>query len=510
MTNVWDRAAGVATCRILENFGDALTTAGAYTLATGVGVKPGLVKIGLGSLSYLAAGALCSESEAGPSDPYPAVEGCQSVSPGGYGTLQWKEDSFKDWVDFSQQTNFTDVTEIIKTETIGPGQDGRWIAYVEWKRLGGGSSSTTDARYDTFNAAARAKWRIRVTHGECANTGDGPTPLPDGSQEPFDWVDEVTNCLYEIALEGFVRNTEDDNAVPVFRMQSKETQQRDNGGGRIGACNFSPQLILGGPGGPGQPPVQPIPVPPDPPGPNADGEPWWVSALRGAIQGATAAVVNKALGEYFATKYPEGTREIYAACDYKENGDPETFSITFPEEPYQERVLTALNAIVDFQQQILLWKTPTCSTSNKPDLFLHWRSITFESDDYTETGNRRLTKRLRYRGSSPGDVVQLAEHWRDFEWDTGGVIVYHKGSPVGTPQVWAASIDEGQRVLRHAFGEAGIDPDQVGEWGTSSSDNPRYGVSRRVKLKVVDGCWMATARQGPSGWPEAAVCPPSP
>jgi hypothetical protein len=150
-----------------------------------------------------------------------------------------------------------------------------------------------------------------------------------------------------------------------------------------------------------------------------------------------------------------------------------------------------------------------CACPEKPELAKHWRSIRFESNEPSPNGKSRLRKLFRYRGHSAGIVDDLADHWKDFRWTTGPVCVYHKGSPLGTPQVWAATPDEGQRVIRHAGREAGIDPDQVGEWGISSSDNPRYGVSLEVSLLVVDGCWSATARPGPSGYPEAAPVFPS-
>ena len=140
----------------------------------------------------------------------------------------------------------------------------------------------------------------------------------------------------------------------------------------------------------------------------------------------------------------------------------------------------------------------------------HWRSIRFESDEQTPRGNRRLSKLFRYRGISPGVVDAVADHWKDFRWTTGPVCVQHKGSPLGTPQVWAASVAEGQRVIRHAGGEAGIDPDKTGEWRVSGSDNSRYGVSLEVGLFCVDGCWSATSRPGPDGYPEAAVVFPDP
>ncbi len=73
----------------------------------------------------------------------------------------------------------------------------------------------------------------------------------------------------------------------------------------------------------------------------------------------------------------------------------------------------------------------------------------------------------------------IVDHWKDFTFESGPVVVGHVGSSWGNPQVWASSEEEGKRVIRHAGGEAGIDPDQTGEWKIGSSDSARYGVSTR-------------------------------
>ena len=152
----------------------------------------------------------------------------------------------------------------------------------------------------------------------------------------------------------------------------------------------------------------------------------------------------------------------------------------------------------------LLEQLRECACPEKAELARHWRSIRFDSETYTPRGNRRLNKLFRYRGINPGVVDAVADHWKDFRWTTGPVCVFHEGSPLGSPQVWAVTVDEGKRVIRHAGREAGIDPDQVGEWRVGGSDNPRYGVSLEVSLTCVDGCWSATTRKGSDGWPEAA------
>ena len=351
---------------------------------------------------------------------------------------------------------------------------------------------------------------IIPANGSVCRTQFPPAPPP--KPDTHTYTDPETGCTLNVDFLGFAQEP-GDLVSPIFTVEPASQERTD--GGVIGGCNFSPVIVYGGPGGPGGGggsgggggPIigpKPDPLPPDTPD-----KPWWKDWVDSIVKGAAAGLTEEIIENLLNPSYEAASYELIAACDRDENGELEKYVYEFPKQSYQDRLMAWQFALAEMQQADVSWATRTCS--GKPaDLFLHWRSITFESDDYTETGNSRLVKRLRYRGSSPGDVIQLREHWKDFEWDTGGVVVYHSGSPVGTPQVWAASVDEGKRVLRHAFGEAGIDPDQVGEWGTSSSDNPRYGVSRRVKLKTIDGCWMATARSGPSGWPEAAICSPDP
>ena len=112
---------------------------------------------------------------------------------------------------------------------------------------------------------------------------------------------------------------------------------------------------------------------------------------------------------------------------------------------------------------------------------------------------KRLRKLLRYRSESSRNLGQLSAYWQDFTWTEGEVCVIHKGAWWGTPQVWAASPEEGKRVIRAAGAEAGINPDQTGQWATSSSDSPRYGMSGTMRLEEANGLRWVTRREGPDG-----------
>jgi len=168
---------------------------------------------------------------------------------------------------------------------------------------------------------------------------------------------------------------------------------------------------------------------------------------------------------------------------------------------------TAMLSRIDSMQYLLQahlgYKTPTCKS--RPELKGDWRTISFISDEKSPYGKSRIRKRLRYRSESGTELSGLIDYWAAFVWQAGPVCVQHSGSSVGTPQVWAASADEGKRVLRHAFGETGIDPDQVGQWTISGSNNPRYGVSGTMRVNKTGGFYWITERLGSDGRPEVGL-----
>ena len=151
-----------------------------------------------------------------------------------------------------------------------------------------------------------------------------------------------------------------------------------------------------------------------------------------------------------------------------------------------------------------LEKLKECACPENPVQEGDYRTISFRSDETSPYGKSRLRKRFKYRSQSGLDLGAVVDHWRDFTWQAGPITVSHFGSALGAPQVWAASIDEGKRVIRHAGGEAGIDPDQVGKWGIGGSDNARYGVSDTMRVDTTGGYYWITARDGSNGRPIVA------
>lgn len=108
-----------------------------------------------------------------------------------------------------------------------------------------------------------------------------------------------------------------------------------------------------------------------------------------------------------------------------------------------------------------------------------------------------LQKRLSYRlpddgQSGYGNVDSMASHWNGFEWRCGPVVVKWLSDSFPQVQVWAASEEEGKRVVRHALAHMDA-PEEAGEWQVSVCSSNRYGRIATVRATIV------TARNGPSG-----------
>jgi hypothetical protein len=191
-----------------------------------------------------------------------------------------------------------------------------------------------------------------------------------------------------------------------------------------------------------------------------------------------------------------------APCDKNASGDPLEWEKTLEAQAGLPAISARLEALSEQVSQALTWKTPICN--EKPELVGEWRTISFRSDSTSPYGNARLRKRFRYRSTSGLGLGEIVDHWKDFTFESGPVIVCHSGSSWGTPQVWAATADEGKRVIRHAAGEAGIDPDQVGRWTISGSDSARYGVSDTMRVDTRKGYYWITSRDGSDNRPMVA------
>ena len=495
-----DDAASYAICRLLDEGGGALTNAAALSLATGNFQAAGGLT-GAAGIAYMAERWNCQWDPDKPGFPTEGggPSGCQEASGGGVFLEEWSP-RLNQWVpEAGPHRSFDSFTQ---TSCDGEETSDGIATYTDiaFTRLDGTKGVINSIVYgDSCGDLSRLRGRV-ADDGECTKDFEGGPKLPIDNIPSYQYTDESSNCTINVETVGFTTSA-GGGVDPVFKMSpsSPDGDTRNTGcaGGRTGGCCFSPVLYHqpGGPCGPCGP------RPPFPPDKDNDDD-WWHDVLKQATGVAIGNLVASALKTFFEAQLAPASFTLIAPCDKDEQKNPLEVKYALPIQNYQSRVLSQQAVIMEILQQHLNWKTPICFEKNESGRY--FRSISFESEAYSPNSNARINKRFRYRSESPGDVRQLATHWALFEWNTGPVVVKHSGSPLGSPQVWASSVDEGKRVIQHAGAEAGIDPDQVGEWSIGGSDNSRYGVYATVKLKRVDGCWAATARQGPDGWPEAA------
>lgn len=493
MSSLLQRAADATACAMLNDIGSAGTQLAVWTMWA---PKAALVPLTVGALGYMANNLLCQDMDGPPGPGDPELKGCVKGQPGvGYQVRHRSAAGIEG-----------SCMQPIANEIVGLGAmtnfNGKWGRQVEFIHYDTGETMTYRACVaDTEEEARDAEYWLAVPEGDCAKEEDpdGPgDPNPPGG--PYDYTDPETNCNYTLKLEGFVQQYENGPAQPVWNIRSSDTARAD--GGRMGGCNLSPTIYIGGDGGgdggPNGPPQFPVPpeIPPDGP----DGVPWWLPPLLGATTGALLNQIGRLLNDTFNYPMQPGVFEFVAPCNYTSEGANEIRQWAFGKEPLITRLHSHQVAMMEMLQQHLDWKTPTCGDVPRTPVEGQWVTTRWESIEKMAHSGRRLRKLFRYRTKSTRDLGQLSAYWANFSWRAGPVCVRHTEAWWGDPQVWAESAEEGKRVIRHAATEAGIDPDQVGRWAVSSSRSPRYGMSGTMRAKVYEGFPWIASREGPS-WP---------
>ena len=476
---------------MLNDIGSAGTQLGVWTMWN---PKVALVPLAVGGLSYLANRLLCAPQNfdpAGGNDE--RIDGCRKGPDGmGYNIEYTREDGT--WGNASPAR----YSEIIQVKDL-VFWNGGWGYALDVLHLDGNVMNFRFPVSPIQEVAARTKYRLNVPEGMCQVESDPDAPVdPTPTLPPYEWTDPETNCNYNVKFEGFAQITPGGEARPVWTISGGEETTRA-GGGVIGGCNLSPTIYVQGGegGGGGDGPIPPIPVPPNPPLPDGDGVPWWVPAIAGAAGGALLNQILEAIQDIGSPSFNQGSFTLTAPCDVDENGDPQTRTWEFLEGSFEERMNAHQVALMEIMQQHLNWKTPTC-TSEKPPLEGEWVTTRWESTEVMPHSGHRLRKQFRYRSKSSLDLAQRSAYWENFQWQSGDFVVRHEGAWWGNPQVWASSEEEGKRVIRFAAGEAGLDPDQVGEWKVSRSSSPRYGMSGTMKIQLYKGFPWISSRGGAS------------
>ena len=489
-TEKLDRAAGAATCAALTIGGGALISAGAVGIGAG---GAGLVPLAVGSLAMMAAAYGCGWDPDGPG-PEPEGPPQQLCYKGGSNfTIRLLTDGvFKG----GSTPELSEITGVAydSTEDCQTGGSRRFYT-ISWKDTAGNPGST-GLQYGGPCGGSSYTW-TQVWEGDstCLDPGPPPTsPIP-----PYDYTDPEDGCKLTVNLKGF---TDDGTGAvnPVFKIEPSAEQLRADGG-VIGGCNFSPVIYTGGPPG-GGPPPQFRPWNPDWDEPTPDGTPPWLDLVNDLIGGLIGNAIYDALNSLVPETLPPANYKLIAPCDEFEPGVPLQIEVAIPELPTYPALATRIDALIPLLQGQKDFKQPICPPVKPEGEF---RTIGFISQDYSPNGRNYLRKRLRYRSVSGLGLDAVIDHWKDFRFDAGPVIVKHRGATWGTVAVWAASSNEGKRVIRHAAGEAGIDADQVGRWEVSGSSSTRLGMPGKMKVNESGGYYWITARDDSNGRPLVGV-----
>jgi hypothetical protein len=113
-------------------------------------------------------------------------------------------------------------------------------------------------------------------------------------------------------------------------------------------------------------------------------------------------------------------------------------------------------------------------------------------------------KRFSYADRVGRTQEEHVEHWRGFVFDAGPYIVIAKGI-WGECKCWAASHEEGQRLIRHGLYFGGFNPDDSsqGSWEFKMAKG-RLGQPGLYRVNETRYGMMVSKRQGPNGAPDAS------
>lgn len=484
-----DRAAGAAVCNWLGPGGG--TSALMPFVVAGLMTPGGQVPAAAAGLGLLALNIGCAFDPNGIADGnQPYLTGCSKVS-SGYLFLVGVRPA-------GQGGNFEFVTgtywvEILSVERIG----GRWE--ISYRDTGGRLLK----HYASFEFTS---FTTRLAPGAvCAGDGSGgigPAPhLP-----PYRYDGGDAECDMDVEFQAWLQES-DGTVRPVLKISAASPAARASGG-VISGCNFAPVLYVGGGGGGGDKPPWWTPFLPGPDGPN--GEPWWWRLLKGigdaALEFAVAAVLQKTLDAFFAEKLPGTVYRLTGVCETNAQGEPIDVARekVIPELPILEGIAARLDALPTLTQGLKDLKQPTCPAPLHAPYDGPSITVRFLSTENTPDGGRPLRKDFSYRDRLRSPLEDHAAHWLNFTWASGPWIVFSTGMPWGKPRVWAASPQEGERVLRHAAAIAGVDLDSPAHQFVSRetfNNRHRYSFNMRLRRDANGRPWVTT-RDDADGFPE--------
>lgn len=482
-----DDAAKQVTCNLLKNEG---INAGLWATTGAAIATPEPASSVAGAVAGLGLIALqngCEYDPNGGTESAPISDGCTRIAEGGWG------------ITYRRRPNGTQermsATKITSFSTSGLYQFNNQTVFDIYQTLYPDNTPQTLPRIIYQEGYV---WNMQPDgDATCESSTPGIRPNPPGQLV----TGATTNCTFNVEFQSWWTGPEG-VVEPVYKISSANQLRSEEE--VIGGCNFNPIILVGGSGGGrigGGPPAV-GPWNPDWDFPLPDGQTPFGDFVRDLLGGLIGNVLYDQLSNLFEKPWSGVEYRLDPSCP-SSGSDPELpVVIEVPALKGQDAILTRIDALVPLLQAQKDLKQPICR--DKPKLEGEWRTISFRSEETSPFGSGRLRKRFRYRSVSGIGLEELVDYWAAFSFDAGPVCVSHNGATWGNPQVWAASADEGKRVIRHAAGEAGIDPDQVGQWQISGSRNPRFGVSGTMKVDTTGGYYWITARLGSSERPIVA------
>ena len=476
----WNRVGEQATCQMLEASGGT-----AAAIAAGSAITGQIWGVVGGGVGLLAATAVSNYIGCGdpPNPNVPnngAYSGCWKVA--GNGCMDVNAvDVDGDRFQFVQARQWLGSTLV---EPYPNGQPKQIFRYIDCD--GNEQENDTDGTYRF----------IGTPYPDSTCDGDTPPPLPPIPPVPVPDPDGGS-CVFNVKVVDAYINGSGGMSIKYESCPSGD-------GCPLTECNY---FWYHGDGT--TQPTPPTPPTPEPLPPRPEPQPNYEPILDD-IKECACAEPPEPPNPDFPVDLPSWSEEFKAVCNLDPQGNPEEVTFNSASASKASEALSALannqQLLIKVMQQALNWKTPICSTTPTP-VTGHLVSIHFESLETSPNGKCRLRKLFRYRSQSSRTLAQIASYWEGFQWQAGPFVVGHTDAAWGTVQVWAESVAEGQRVIRKAGTEAGVDPDTSGEWRTGSSDDPRYGMPGTMRIqRLEDGDWI-TSRRGPNGLPLYTVDP---
>ena len=473
-----------AMCRWMKS--EAAVNAVPWVVAAGLRQPTPQGKVAALGLFALQQGCALNNTD----EPFPTGNGCVETE---FGTVVEYKGSIGWEGPMTAQDPSVDVLNVVRLDDSNfnspvPGSGTRYYAQLTTTNDAGITST-----WLSNNSFPKGGQPLRLrpsAENPCKKESDDS---PVDPTEPITDYSPELNCELTATLGGYLLNPSG-NVSPIIKYSAGEPQTRE-GGEIISGCNWYGDVVqVGDDGGCGCPPTGPLP--PDIPWPiEGDGVPDWLQDL---ITDIGANLLTNELAKLFESPLPPAEYKLIAPCDEFEPGVPKEIVVQVPSLPPLDGLATRIEALIPILQGQKDFKQPICPPV-KPEGDV--RTIGFISEETSPNGKSRLRKRLRYRSVSGIGLNELIDYWKGFSFDAGPVIVQHRGASWGTVKCWAASADEGKRVIRHAAGEAAIDADKVGRWEISGSTSPRLGMSGTMKVNQSGGYYWITARDGSDNRP---------